>query len=120
LVGERWGSRKYRIVAEKSLEGSTAMFLFSFISLALGMVFFSVFYHFASLAKIVPTLAVAAVATAVEGFSPMGFDNLTVPAFSVLVFLVYGGGFWRVGVCGYRWIRRIGKEYSGNRPLHAT
>lgn len=93
LIGERWGSRKYRIAAEKSLQGSTAMFLISFISLALGMVFFSVFYHFAYFTKIVPMLAVAAVATAVEGFSPMGFDNLSVPAFSVLVFLVYGGGF---------------------------
>jgi len=92
MVGQRWGRRKYKLVAQKSLEGSAAMFLFSFISLSAGLVFFSFFYHFVVLAKIVATLAVAAVATAVEGFSPMGFDNLTVPAFSVLVFLLYGGG----------------------------
>jgi dolichol kinase len=35
---------------------------------------------------------VAIVATFVEGFSPMEFDNLTVPALSVLTFLLLGGG----------------------------
>jgi phytol kinase len=93
IVGQRWGRRKYKLVAQKSLEGSAAMFLFSFVSLSAGLVFFSFFYNFAVLDKIVATLAAAAVATVVEGFSPMGFDNLTVPAFSVLVFLLYGGGF---------------------------
>ena len=93
IVGQRWGRRKYKLVAQKSLEGSVAMFLFSFLSLSAGLVFFSFFYDFAVLDKIVATLAAAAVATVVEGFSPMGFDNLTVPAFSVLVFLLYGGGF---------------------------
>jgi phytol kinase len=92
MVGERWGRRKYRLVAQKSLEGSAAMFIFSFISLVVGMVFFSFIYHFALLDKIVAAAAASAVATAVEGFSPMGFDNLTVPALSVLVFLLYGGG----------------------------
>jgi len=93
MVGERWGRRKYRLVTEKSLEGSAAMFIFSFLSLAVGMVFFSVIYHFALLDKIVAVAAASAVATAVEGFSPMGFDNLTVPAISVLVFLLFRGGF---------------------------
>jgi dolichol kinase len=93
MVGERWGRRKYNVVAEKSLEDSAAMFLFSFISLAPDLVFFSVFYQFVLPVKLVAALAAAAVATAVEGFSPMDFDNLTVPAFSVLVFLMYGGGF---------------------------
>jgi dolichol kinase len=92
IVGERWGRGKYKLVAQKSLQGSAAMFLLSFASLSLGLVFFSVFYHFPLLPKIVAALAATAVATAVEGFSPMGFDNLTVPAFSVLVFLLFGGG----------------------------
>jgi dolichol kinase len=91
IVGEKWGRVRYRVVAQKSLEGSAAMFLFSFASLALGMVFFSVFYHFAWTSKIASMLAAAAAATVVEAFSPMGFDNLTVPAFSVLIFLLYRG-----------------------------
>jgi len=91
IIGEKWGRIKYRVVAEKSLEGSAAMFLFSFASLALGMAYFSVFYNFAWTSKIASMLAASAAATAVEAFSPMGFDNLTVPAFSVLIFLLYGG-----------------------------
>lgn len=92
IVGEKFGKRKYKLVAPKSLEGSAAMFLVSFASLAVGMVFFSFFYSFSLVEKIVAALAAAAVATFVEGFSPMGFDNVTVPVFSVLVFLLYSGG----------------------------
>jgi dolichol kinase len=91
IVGEKWGRTRYRVVAEKSLQGSAAMFLFSFASLALGMFYFSLFYHFSWTSKIASMLAAAAAATAVEAFSPMGFDNLTVPAFGVLIFLLYGG-----------------------------
>ena len=92
IVGEKLGKRKYKIVARKSLEGSAVMFLVSFASLAVGLVFFSFFYPFSVVEKLVAALTAAVVATFVEGFSPMGFDNITVPAFSVLVFLLYGGG----------------------------
>ncbi|HXX87746.1 MAG TPA: SEC59/DGK1/VTE5 family protein [Candidatus Acidoferrum sp.] len=92
IVGERFGKRKYRLVAQKSLEGSAAMFVFSFMSVAASMIFFSFLYHFALVDNIVAALAASAVATVVEAFSPMGFDNLTVPAVSVLVFLLYKGG----------------------------
>jgi dolichol kinase len=92
IVGEKLGKRKYKLVARKSLEGSAAMFLVSFASLAVGLVFFSFFYPFSLVEKLVAALAAAGVATFVEGFSPMGFDNITVPVFSVLVFLLYSGG----------------------------
>jgi dolichol kinase len=36
-------------------------------------------------------LAVAVVGTLVEGVSPIGFDNLTVPVFSAAVFFLLGG-----------------------------
>jgi len=92
IVGEKIGTRKYKIVTGKSLEGSAAMFLVSFTSLAVGLIFFSVIYPFSLVEKLFAALAAAGVATFVEGFSPMGFDNITVPFFSVLVFLLYGGG----------------------------
>jgi dolichol kinase len=92
MVGEKYGRRKYKLVAEKSLEGSAAMFLVTFASFGASLVFFSVLYPLSLLDKGLAVLAVATVATLVEGFSPMGFDNLTVPAFSVLTFLLYGGG----------------------------
>lgn len=92
IVGEKYGKHGYKLVAKKSLEGSIAMFLISFASLAGGMLFFSYVFQFSFFSKILSLLAASAVATLVEGFSPMGFDNLTVPLFSVLTFLLYGGG----------------------------
>jgi dolichol kinase len=92
IMGERYGKRRYKLVAQKSLEGSAAMFFISFASVLASLLFFSMFYPFSILDRIFAALAASAVATLVEGFSPMGFDNLTVPAFSALTFLLYGGG----------------------------
>jgi len=92
MVGEKYGRRRYRFIAEKSLEGSTAMFLASFFSFTISLTFFSALYSFSVFEKLFPALAVAIVATLVEGLSPMGFDNLTVPIFSALAFLLLDGG----------------------------
>ena len=92
IVGERYGRRRYRLFADKSLEGSVAMFFGSFFSFTLSLVFFSVLYQFSVYETIFPALAAAVVATLVESISPMGFDNLTVPAFSALTFLLLNGG----------------------------
>ena len=92
MVGERYGRRRYKLVADKSLEGSAAMFFASFLSLTISLIFFSALYPFSVCEKTFPALAAATVATLVESFSPMGFDNLTVPAFSALTFLLLNGG----------------------------
>jgi len=92
LLGERHGRGRYKIFAEKSLVGSAGMFLGSFFSLAVSLVFFSALYSFPVYGKLLPALVTAAVATVVEGLSPMGFDNLSVPAFSAGAFLLFGGG----------------------------
>jgi dolichol kinase len=92
IIGEKYGRHKYKLVAQKSLEGSLAMFLVSLASLAAGMAFFSWFYGFSYFSKMAAMVSAATVAAFVEAFSPMGFDNLAVPAFSVLTFLLYGGG----------------------------
>jgi len=92
IVGERYGRRRYKLVADKSLEGSAAMFFASFLSFTISLIFFSALYSFSVFEKIFPALAAATVATLVESFSPLGFDNLTVPAFSALTFLLLNGG----------------------------
>jgi len=92
MVGERYGRRRYRLIADKSLEGSAAMFFASFFSLTISLAFFSLFYPFSVFDKVFIAIIVSAVATLVEGFSPMGFDNLTVPVFSSLTFLLLDGG----------------------------
>jgi dolichol kinase len=56
------------------------------------MLFFACIYQFPFSSKVLAVLAASAVTTLVEGFSPMGFDNLTVPVFGVLSFMLCGGG----------------------------
>jgi dolichol kinase len=92
IVGEKYGKRRYRILASKSLEGSATMFIASFFSFTISLAFFSALYPFSFFYKIPASLAVATIATVIEGISPMGFDNLTVPAFCSIIFLLLGGG----------------------------
>jgi dolichol kinase len=92
IVGEKYGKRKYRILANKSLEGSATMFIASFFSFTISLAFFSILYPFSFIDKIPTSLAVATVATIIEGVSPMGFYNLTVPTLCALTFLLLGGG----------------------------
>ena len=92
LGGERLGRTKYKIFAGKSLEGSVTMFLVSFASFTLSLVFFSLLYSFSLAERIVPSLAVALVTTLAEALSPMGADNLAVPAVGALTFLLLTGG----------------------------
>ena len=92
LIGEKYGRRKYRLVASKSLEGSIAMFLGSFLSLAVSMVFFIQFYPLSLFGLVLPVFCASLIATLVEGFSLKGFDNVTVPFFSVIGFVLFSGG----------------------------
>lgn len=92
LIGERFGKRKYKVVANKSLEGSVAMFIAGFSILSTCITFLSLLYSFSIFNEIFVAVGVAAAATVVEALSPMGFDNLTVPAAGALVYLLLGGG----------------------------
>jgi dolichol kinase len=90
LIGQRYGKRRYRVFADKSLEGSAAMFVVSFISLVASLAFLSMFHPLPILDEVSVAVVVAVVATFVEGFSPLSFDNLTVPAVGALTFLLLG------------------------------
>jgi dolichol kinase len=92
LIGERFGKRKYKIIADKSLEGSAAMFIAGFSSFTVCLAFFSLLYSFSILDKIFVAIGVAAVTTLAEAFSPLGFDNITVPAFGASAYLLLVGG----------------------------
>jgi dolichol kinase len=92
IIGEKYGRRKFRILANKSLEGSITMFIASFSAFVISLAFFSAVYSFSFFVKIPASVAVAAVATLVESVSPMGFDNLTVPTLCALTFLLLIGG----------------------------
>lgn len=93
-VGERWGRRGYRILSGKSLEGTAAMLLVTFTSLMISAAYFSMFNTALSITNQTLVYLIAAfVASIVEGFSPSGFDNLTVPLSTVLIYLRLTGGF---------------------------
>lgn len=92
IVGEKYGRRKYKLIADKSLEGSIVMFFASLLSFTGSLFFFSLLYSFPVFEKIFPAFAVATMTTLVESASPLGFDNLTVPFFGASTFLFLGGG----------------------------
>jgi len=92
LVGERYGRRRYKLVSNKSLEGSAVMFCASFLSFIISLIFFSVLYSFSIVETLLPAFATATVVTLVESLSPQGVDNLTVPISGALTFLLLAGG----------------------------
>lgn len=92
LIGEKYGKTQYHVFTKKSLEGSTAMFLSSFLSVEFSLLFFSTLYALPLLTFTAAALAAALVATVAEALSPLGFDNVTVPLLGALVFLLFSGG----------------------------
>jgi len=94
IIGERYGKRHYRFFVKKSIEGSVAMFAASFLFVAASLAFMSVLFPvpFSAYSIVCIALAVASITTLAEAFSPLGFDNITVPALSVLTVLALTGG----------------------------
>lgn len=92
IVGEKYGKTEYQVFAKKSLEGSAAMFLASFLSLEASLFFFVYLYSLPILALTLAALGAALTVTLAEALSPLGFDNITVPILGALVFLLLSGG----------------------------
>jgi phytol kinase len=86
LVGEKYGKRRYSITGKKTLEGSMAMLCSSFLSLVIGLIYFSAIYSLSAWALILRAIPVVIFVTLVESVSPRGFDNLTVPILGALTF----------------------------------
>ena len=85
IVGQKWGKHKYHIGRkEKTIEGSMAMFGFSFIAVVMVSILItdiplSLFLFHA--------LAIACIVTITENVTPWGLDNITVP-------LIGAAGYW--------------------------
>jgi phytol kinase len=85
IIGRRWGRRQYSIAgATRSLEGSLAMFAFSFVSVLLVFLWMGPLGGADVLWAGVFALVTAAAATLVEAISVRGLDNLLVPAVSLV------------------------------------
>jgi phytol kinase len=92
VAGRRWGRGELRLLwAHKSLAGSLAMFLASWVVVAAFTAAFQPVRPLVQSLFLVPA-ATAALAAIVELLSPLGTDNLTVP---ILVTAFYWGAFGR-------------------------
>lgn len=92
LIGQKFGHHKYNIFGKKSFEGSIVMFIICFLALLLSLLFFSFLYTFSLNRLLITAFGVSIVATIFEALTPKGLDNLTVPLFSALTFLLLMGG----------------------------
>lgn len=105
IIGGGHGKHKYKVLGhEKSLEGSLAMFCFSFLVSVILMGIYIGFTQF--ILKI--CFIIAAIATLAEALTPFGLDNITVPFISALAayFLLQTAGlpasdFMFRGVIGF-------------------
>lgn len=81
IIGGKYGKNKFKVLGnQKSIEGSLAMFVFSFI---VSVVILSIFNQ---ANVILLSLLLASVSTILEAYSPYGLDNLTVPLGTSLVY----------------------------------
>jgi dolichol kinase len=84
LIGLKYGERKYRIFQDtKSYVGSGAMFCFTFVLMIIAMVFYQISL---SAESVLLVGDIAVIATVVEGITPLGFDNLSVPFVTAVVY----------------------------------
>ena len=85
LIGVKHGRLKYKIFDdEKSFEGSFTMLIFSFIMMIIALLFYNIEINFYILIYL---LIIAIILTIVEGITPKGLDNLSVPFIAAFCYL---------------------------------
>jgi len=84
VIGLKFGKKKYNVFGdEKSYVGSSAMFIFTFILMIVALLFYDITITF----NVLMILAIIAlVAAVVEGITPKGLDNFTVPFVTVFLY----------------------------------
>jgi dolichol kinase len=93
LIGMKYGKNKYNLVGDvKSFIGSASMFLFTFIMMIVAIFYYNFINNNIEInTMLFVFLAIfAAVGAVVEGITPKGLDNLTVPfAIAILYWYVF-------------------------------
>jgi phytol kinase len=89
IIGKRFGKHSYSIVegTRRTLEGSIAGFLFTFVAVTLTL---SILSPLSFPLILIGGLIAAIVGTLLEAFSPWGTDNLTVPIGIAIVLFFLG------------------------------
>ena len=84
IIGLKFGRKKYKVFGdEKSYIGSFAMFVFTFISTIVALLYYNISITFFVLLVLA---FIALVASIVEGLTPKGLDNFTVPFVAVFLY----------------------------------
>lgn len=86
LIGIKFGKRKYQIFEDiKSFIGSFAMLVFTFILMIVALIFYEISL---TLEIVFLLLCIAGIAAIVEGITPMGLDNISVPFVTATLYWV--------------------------------
>ncbi len=80
LIGSRYGRLKYKILSDKSLEGSLSMLLFAFAAST-----FFVWLIVPNQLNIIQIFVLSVIATLAEALSPKEIDNILIPIVVILV-----------------------------------
>jgi len=92
IIGLKFGKKKYNIFGDKkSYIGSFAMFIFTFITAIVALLYYQISITFI---VILVLLFIGLIAALIEGVTPKGLDNLTVPFVAVFI-------YWLVFLSGY-------------------
>jgi dolichol kinase len=84
VIGIKFGKKKYKVLGdEKSYVGSFSMFIFTFITMIIALFYYNINVTFY---VILVLLLIAFIASIVEGLTPKGLDNLTVPFVCVFIY----------------------------------
>jgi dolichol kinase len=91
VIGIKYGKRKYTVFKDtKSYVGSIAMFVCTFLLLVIALMFYVVYGGTPAPTNMVRVtvylLCMAGVATVIEGVTPLGLDNLSVPFVVALMY----------------------------------
>ena len=86
IIGTRFGKIKYRVLGdEKSIIGSFSMFIFTLVTVIIALIYYGISFD----DKLLVIIYICIVATVVEGFSPKGLDNISVPFVAPILYWIY-------------------------------
>ena len=84
IIGMKYGKKKYTILGDqKSYLGSFAMFIFTFITTVIALIYYDIYI---SLFVLTVLGGISLVAAFIEGVTPRGLDNFTVPFTAVIIY----------------------------------
>lgn len=84
IIGIRYGKKKYNVFGDqKSYVGSLAMFIFTFVTMIVALLYYSIPI---TVYKIGVLIFISLMVSIVEGVTPKGLDNLSVPFTAVVLY----------------------------------